>query len=493
MLHYSADTLPSDLLVILNQGVAFIIMTSVALLKQKAVEHIKAGKHQNAIEVLHEAMELSPNDHTFYSNAAMSALALKNYESVVEYCNECIRLEPSFAKAYYRRATAYKALEMYKEALGDYKKAMELVPEDMLIRDGLKECERVLMRMRFEAAIRVPKFDLTPKCIEEIQVEDSYTGLRLENDINMGFCEELIEYYKQEHKLHPKYLYTILMHAKKAFEKEQNVHPVNVPKEGQLTICGDVHGQYFDVLQIFEKNGLPSPYNVYVFNGDFVDRGAHSVEVITLLLALKAAQPDSILLSRGNHESPSVNRTNSFFTEVTSKYSQETYDMFSIVFNTLPIAYVIEKELFVVHGGIPKGDLTIEEINKENRFMTPENGSLISQMLWSDPQSPQGLAMSPRGEGVLFGRDVTTQFLARNSLSKVIRSHVWEPEGYKIDHDGKCVTIFSAPDYTGVPSPAAYINVTWKERGLLLNYVQFHAASYQGKAQKPRPAVPHFF
>ena len=462
--------------------------------KQRAVECIKAGNHQEALAHLEQAMRCSPDDHTLYSNAALCTLTLHLYEATVEHCNECIRLEPAFAKAYFRRATAYKALEMYAQALKDYEKALELVPEDRLVQEGVRECEKTIMRLRFEAAIRVPKFDLTPEKIAELTVEPTYKGPCVEEQVTMDFCKELIEYYKGEQKLPPKHLYTIMMHAKKAFERESNVQPVSVPSDGKLTICGDVHGQYFDLLHIFEMNGLPSPSNMYLFNGDFVDRGAHSVEVITLLLALKAAQPTAIYLSRGNHESPAVNRTNSFYTEVTAKYgASEAYDMFSKVFNTLPIAYVVQDELFVVHGGIPSGNLTIQMINKENRFMTPENGTLLSQLLWSDPQTAQGLAPSPRGEGVLFGPDVTSAFLSLNGLKKIIRSHVWEPTGYKVEHEGQCVTIFSAPDYTGVQSPAAFINVTREADGLSMKFVQFEAAAYQGKAQKPRPAVPHFF
>lgn len=117
--------------------------------------------------------------------------------------------------------------------------------------------------------------------------------------------------------------------------------------------------------------------------------------------------------------------------------------------NSLPIAYVIGEELFVVHGGLPaKPDFVLEDVKQIDRFKIPENGTLLSQLLWSDPQGSLGFSPSHRGEGVLFGPDVTEEFLKRNNLSKIIRSHVWQSEGYAIEHSGKCITIFSAPNYT---------------------------------------------
>lgn len=196
-------------------------------------------------------------------------------------------------------------------------------------------------------------------------------------------------------------------------------------------------------------------------------------------------------MSRGNHESESVNRIYGFFEEIARKYEPRMHALFAKVLNCLPLAYTIQKSFFVVHGGLPeKPDFTLEDILSINRFCTPEGGSIMSQLLWSDPQSSNGISPSHRGEGILFGPDVTKSFLSRNSLTTIIRSHVWEPTGYKVEHDGTCITIFSAPNYTGVQSQAAFINT---DRSLKLNFVQFDAASYQGASAKPRPSVPMMF
>lgn len=180
-----------------------------------------------------------------------------------------------------------------------------------------------------------------------------------------------------------------------------------------------------------------------------MDRGAYSVEVIMTMLAFKCAYPNSFFMSRGNHESETINRMHGFMEEAVRKYDQQMYSMTNKVFNALPIAHVIEGKIFVVHGGLPnKEDFVLEDINALDRFTVPQNGTVLSQLLWSDPKQTAGISPSHRGEGILWGPDVTDRFLERNNLTMIIRSHVWEPSGYKIDHNGKCVTIFSAPNYT---------------------------------------------
>lgn len=460
--------------------------------KLRGNQYFKEEKYQSALDAYIEAMKMNPSDYTLYSNSAACCLKLNKNEEAVEYAGECIRLAPHFSKGYFRKGMAYKNLGMHQEAIFDFKKSLETTPGDQLVLDQLAECEKHIRLLKFSAAIRVNNFDLKAEKINGIEVDSIYEGPKYDIDQKLTIKEinGIISFYGNEKKLHKKYLYKVMLDAKSAIEKEENIHKVKVPKEGFLTICGDVHGQFFDVCKIFEINGLPSEKHYYIFNGDFVDRGAHSIEVISTLLHLKAAFPEYIFLTRGNHESPSVNRTNSFYTECISKYGNETYDMFSKVFNCLPIGFIVQDSFFVVHGGIPSAKITIEKLNALDRFKVPENGSLISQILWSDPGDQPGLKESPRGEGVLFGADITECFLKLNNLQKVIRSHVWECEGYKETHNGKCITIFSAPNYTGVPSPAAFIKIN---SHLELSFQQFEAAAYQGRAEKPKPSIPQYF
>lgn len=354
----------------------------------------------------------------------------------------------------------------------------------------VQECEKQLQKMAFEKAIHVDLFQLDMKHISAVEVECSYSGPRLEDDesITAEFCVSLRDWFKQEHILHPRFALRILYEAKKLFEAMPNVADIPVTKEHSTTVCGDIHGQFFDLCRIFEINDDPSENNAYLFNGDLVDRGSYSVEVILLLFAYKVAHPGSLFIARGNHESESVNRMHGFFEEVARKYpgTLPIFGMVNQVLNTLPLAHIIGGELFVVHGGLPMQaakSLTISDIQAISRFRVPEPGSLMSQLLWSDPQDMPGISPSHRGEGILFGPDITRRFLVENGLKKIIRSHVWEERGYAIHHDGQCITIFSAPNYTGSPSKAAFIKVG---SDCSLQFQQFDAACYQGKAAKNR-------
>ena len=128
------------------------------------------------------------------------------------------------------------------------------------------------------------------------------------NGITLDFATQLLYHLKAQQKLHKKFVYQMLRSAKDYFTAQPPVVDVKIPQNAKITVCGDVHGQYYDLLNIFERNGLPSPTNMYLFNGDFVDRGSFSVECILLLLAFKLLYPDSVYLTRGNHETISMNK-----------------------------------------------------------------------------------------------------------------------------------------------------------------------------------------
>ncbi len=180
-----------------------------------------------------------------------------------------------------------------------------------------------------------------------------------------------------------------------------------------------------------------------------VDRGSYSVECLLTLLAFKIANPNSFFISRGNHEAEHINRVHGFYDECSKKYNHQFFTLSNQVMNYMPIGYLIQKQVFVVHGGLPqKADFMLEDVKTLNRVMDPETDTLLSQLLWSDPKESNGVSPSHRGEGILFGPDVTEAFLKRNGLKCMIRSHVWQEEGYAIEQGGKCITIFSAPNYT---------------------------------------------
>ena len=218
--------------------------------------------------------------------------------------------------------------------------------------------------------------------------------------------------------------------------------------EPRITVCGDTHGQYYDVLNIFRLNGYPSATNPYLFNGDFVDRGSFSLEVIATYLLFKLSCPESIYLTRGNHETKNMNRIYGFEGEVKAKYDDKIFQIFLEVFCHLPVAAVIGNKVFVTHGGLPTDDkVMLDDIRKIKRGTEPAESGLMSDLLWSDPQPFEGKSPSKRGVGYSFGPDITAAFLKRNDLDLLVRSHEVKDEGYLVEHAGKTITIFSAPNY----------------------------------------------
>lgn len=221
-----------------------------------------------------------------------------------------------------------------------------------------------------------------------------------------------------------------------------------MPDEAKFTICGDIHGQYYDLLNIFELNGLPSEDNPYLFNGDFVDRGSFSVECIFTLFGFKLLYPDHFFLSRGNHETIYMNQMYGFTGEVIAKYSMKMSNMFTQVYNWLPLCHCINDKVLVMHGGLFSTDnVTLDDLRRIERNCQPPNDGLMCELLWSDPQPQTGRGPSKRGVGIQFGPDVTEQFCAHNKLDYVVRSHEVKYNGYEVAHDGKCITVFSAPNY----------------------------------------------
>lgn len=124
----------------------------------------------------------------------------------------------------------------------------------------------------------------------------------------------------------------IILKAKDIFEAAKSMVDIVREPDEEITVCGDIHGQYYDLLNIFELNGIPSEKNPYVFNGDFIDRGSFSCEVIITLLAWKVCYPKHFFMSRGNHETKQLNKLYGFYGEVMHKYDSRTYELFNELF-----------------------------------------------------------------------------------------------------------------------------------------------------------------
>jgi len=242
----------------------------------------------------------------------------------------------------------------------------------------------------------------------------------------------------------------LLDYASDLYRDVPTLVTLEVPSNTKLLVVGDLHGQFADLLHIFDTYGHPAEDTWYLFNGDFVDRGQFAVEVVLTLVILKSTYPKAIHLNRGNHEAIRMNALYGFKTEVLQKYDLYTFELFCEVFKHLPLATVVNKSIFVVHGGVPRQEgVRLAHIADIRRTKEPDEAAdeLMVDLLWSDPMDRPGREKSPRGAGTLFGPDVTQAFCEENGLTCVIRSHEMKLQGYEWHHDGRCLTVFSAANY----------------------------------------------
>ncbi|KAL7059428.1 hypothetical protein AAHC03_013473 [Spirometra sp. Aus1] len=243
---------------------------------------------------------------------------------------------------------------------------------------------------------------------------------------------------------------------------------------GPLKICGDTHGQYSDLLHLFELCGGPETVN-YLFLGDYVDRGRHSLETISLLMCYKLKYPTRFFLLRGNHESQSITRIYGFFDECKRRFSVKLWRTFIDAFSCMPVCAIIENQIFCCHGGLSPEMFTQElstlaDLKRKIREIVrpcdvPDCG-LLCDILWSDPwymesvgegEEPRGWEPSERGVSYMFGPDVVDKFLERFNLDLIARAHQVVEDGYEFYANRSLVTIFSAPNYCGEFDNAAAV------------------------------------
>ena len=225
--------------------------------------------------------------------------------------------------------------------------------------------------------------------------------------------------------------------------------PILLELEAPIKICGDIHGQYYDLLRLFEYGGYP-PESNYLFLGDYVDRGKQSIEAVCLLLAYKIKFPENFFIIRGNHECASINRIYGFYDECKKRYSIKLWKTFTDCFNCLPVAALLDDKILCMHGGLSSELEKVEQIKNIVRPTdVPEQG-LLCDLLWSDPEENKtGFGPNDRGVSVTFNSKVVETFLKNNDLDLICRAHQVVEEGYEFFANRQLVTVFSAPNYCG--------------------------------------------
>lgn len=274
--------------------------------------------------------------------------------------------------------------------------------------------------------------------------------------------------------------------AKEILTKEENVQHVQAP----VTVCGDVHGQFYDLMELFRMGGK-APDTDYLFMGDYVDRGYFSVETVTLLVALKVRYKHRITVTRGNHESRQITQVYGFYDECLRKYgSANVWKYFTDLFDYLPLTALVDNQIFCLHGGLSPSIDNLDSIRALDRVQEVPHEGPMCDLLWSDPDDRTGWGISPRGAGYTFGSDISETFNHTNGLTLISRAHQLVMEGYNWAHHRNVVTIFSAPNYCyRCGNQAAIMEL---DDGLRYSFLQFDPAPRQSVPDQGR-RIPDYF
>jgi serine/threonine-protein phosphatase with EF-hand domain len=316
----------------------------------------------------------------------------------------------------------------------------------------------------------------------EIVVEPNYSGLRL-GDVfeETDFDQMFHEFTTSTRKIHALYAAKVFDKATELLKPLPNIPELKLAdKNDTCVVVGDLHGHFNDLVSIVNKFGPPGKNSYFVFNGDWVDRGEHQIEVLLTIFYAFILFPGRVFLNRGNHEDRRQNSAHKYqpclkaaTLRYFGKYGAAVYSKLDKLFRHVPLATVINNEpagkrYFVVHGGI-NDKIDLERIQKLDRslFITVcrsnnlfEKDSLemacqedVADLLWSDPcdtdEEITGVEFNKnRNIGKIFGPDTTDRFLKKNRFDYLIRSHQCQPKGHHVSHDGKCITVFSASRYS---------------------------------------------
>ncbi|KAI1005229.1 Serine/threonine-protein phosphatase 2B catalytic subunit [Podosphaera aphanis] len=298
---------------------------------------------------------------------------------------------------------------------------------------------------------------------------------------NLAFLKQ---HFYREGRLTEEQALFIIDEGTKVLKQEPNLLEMDAP----ITVCGDVHGQYYDLMKLFEVGGDPAETR-YLFLGDYVDRGYFSIECVLYLWSLKICYPNTLWLLRGNHECRHLTDYFTFKLECKHKYSEKIYEACMDSFCALPLAAVMNKQFLCIHGGLSPELHTLDDLKQVDRFREPPTHGLMCDILWADPLEEFGQEKTSeyfihnhvRGCSYFFSYPAACNFLEKNNLLSVIRAHEAQDAGYRMYRKTRTtgfpsvMTIFSAPNYLDVYNNKAAV---LKYENNVMNIRQFNCTPH---------------
>uniref|UniRef100_A0A7E4V3H5 Serine/threonine-protein phosphatase n=2 Tax=Panagrellus redivivus TaxID=6233 RepID=A0A7E4V3H5_PANRE len=268
------------------------------------------------------------------------------------------------------------------------------------------------------------------------------------------------------------------------------MQPAMIEVKAPVRVCGDIHGQFEDLLALLSLNGHP-PRHRYLFLGDYVDRGPYSIEVISLLFAYKILYPEDVVLLRGNHESRPVNMQYGFYMECKKRYSVALYEAFQYAFYCMPFCARIEYRILCMHGGISEDLTDLKQLDRIERPCDIPDLGILADLTWADPDpSISGFEDSPRGASRIFGADALKNFLATLSLELIVRAHQVVEDGYEFFADKQLITIFSAPNYCGQFDNAGAVLIVQKDFNIGISVFRADELQKTKRQKKDKKSLP---